>query len=95
MTSRDTSSTRSRASGVSDAIFGSRRSSSDRSTVSKCLRNDPVCQPDATFGAFFGVFNVDGTSNKAEFYFKDIKGKVVDRFTVMSQVETVTETAKK
>ena len=62
--------------------------------VSKCLRNDPVCQPDATFGAFFGVFNVDGTPNKAEFYFKDIKGKVVDRFTVMSQVESATGTTQ-
>ena len=58
--------------------------------ASKCLRNDHVCQPNATFGAFFGVFNVDGTSNKAEFYFKDINGKVVDRFTVMSHVESVT-----
>ncbi len=63
--------------------------------ASKCLRNDQVCQPNATFGAFFGVFNVDGIANKADFYFKDIKGKIVDRFTVMSDVESVTGFAQK
>jgi hypothetical protein len=63
--------------------------------ASKCLRDDEVCQPKAAFGAFFGVFNVDGIANKAEFYFKDINGKVVDRFTVMSDVEPVTGIAKK
>lgn len=60
--------------------------------ASKCLPNDQVCQPNGTFGAFFAVFNIGGTPNKAEFYFKDIKGRVVDRFTVMSRVESVTPT---
>jgi hypothetical protein len=63
--------------------------------VSKCLRDNPACTPNATFGAFFGVFNVNGIPNKAEFYFKDINGKIVDRFTVMSDVESVTGIAKK
>ena len=53
-----------------------------------CLAGDPVCQPNASPGALFGVFNVDGPPNKAVFYFKDIKGRVVDRFVVVSNVET-------
>jgi Calcineurin-like phosphoesterase len=62
--------------------------------ASRCLRNDQACQPDAAYGAFFGVFNVDGTPNKASFYFKDVNGKVVDRFTVFSRVESVTQTTQ-
>jgi Calcineurin-like phosphoesterase len=62
--------------------------------ASACLRNDRACQPDAAYGAFFGVFNVDGTPNKASFYFKDVNGKVVDRFTVFSRVESVTQTTQ-
>jgi uncharacterized protein (TIGR03437 family) len=53
-----------------------------------CLANDPVCQPNASPGALFGVFNVDGQPNKALFYFKDINGRVVDQFVVYSNVET-------
>lgn len=56
--------------------------------ASTCLPGDPVCQPNATHGALFGVFNVDGQPNKAVFYFKDIGGRVVDRFVVFSNVET-------
>ena len=56
--------------------------------ASTCLPGDPVCQANATFGALFGVFNVDGQPNKAFFYFKDINGRVVDQFTVVSDVET-------
>ena len=56
-------------------------------SASTCLAGDPVCQPDAKPGALFGVFNVDGQSNKAFFYFKDISGRVVDSFTVISNVE--------
>jgi hypothetical protein len=41
----------------------------------------------ANYGALFGTFNVDGNPNLATFYFKDIDGKIVDRFTVQSQVE--------
>jgi hypothetical protein len=46
-----------------------------------------VCQPNGNFGALFGVFNVDGQPNKALFYFKDISGRVVETFTVISNVE--------
>jgi len=56
-------------------------------SASTCLVNDPVCQPDAHFGVLFGVFNVDGQSNKALFYFKDVTGRIVDSFTVISNVE--------
>lgn len=51
-----------------------------------CLHLDNACKPNANFGALFGVFNVDGKSNKGEFYFKDIDGRVIDRFTVVSNV---------
>ena len=52
-----------------------------------CLAGDPVCQPTTNPGALFGVFNVDGQPNKAFFYFKDTSGRVVDSFTVISNVE--------
>jgi hypothetical protein len=41
----------------------------------------------ANYGALFGTFNVNGISNWATFYFKDIDGKIVDRFDVVSDVE--------
>ncbi|HVR86120.1 MAG TPA: hypothetical protein VMU54_17490, partial [Planctomycetota bacterium] len=41
----------------------------------------------ATYGAFFGVFNAGGTPNRAKFYFKNIKGDIVDRFEVVSEVK--------
>ncbi|MCA1579194.1 MAG: metallophosphoesterase [Acidobacteria bacterium] len=56
--------------------------------ASTCLQGDPICQPNASSGALFGVFNVDGQPNKALFYFKDINGRVVDQFVVVSDVET-------
>lgn len=40
----------------------------------------------ATYGALFATFNVNGNPRMASFYFKDIKGKIVDRFTVISEV---------
>ncbi|MBT4139881.1 MAG: hypothetical protein HOE48_18330 [Candidatus Latescibacteria bacterium] len=40
----------------------------------------------ANFGALFGIFNRNGEKDLAEFYFKDITGKVVDRFWVRSKV---------
>jgi hypothetical protein len=52
-----------------------------------CLAGDPVCRPNANYGALFGIFNVDGQANKAFFYFKDINGLIVDSFTVISNVE--------
>lgn len=52
-----------------------------------CLAGDPICQPNVQPGALFGVFNVDGQPNKALFYFKDVSGRVIDSFTVISNVE--------
>jgi hypothetical protein len=43
----------------------------------------------ASDGALFGIFNVNGVSNLATFYFKDVKGVVVDSFAVMSNVEAL------
>ncbi|HJR08111.1 MAG TPA: metallophosphoesterase [Pyrinomonadaceae bacterium] len=56
-------------------------------SASTCLSGDPVCQPDGKPGALFGIFNVDGRPDKAFFYFKDINGRIVDSFTVISRVE--------
>lgn len=52
-----------------------------------CLPADPVCLSDGNFGALFGTFNVDGQPNKAVFYFKDINGRTIDSFAVVSNVE--------
>jgi hypothetical protein len=43
----------------------------------------------ANYGALFGTFNVNGVANLATFYFKDIDGNIADRFTVISNVETL------
>jgi hypothetical protein len=43
---------------------------------------------DAKHGALFGVFNVDGRSDLAYFYLKDIEGNVADAFWVVSEVNT-------
>ena len=40
----------------------------------------------ATYGALFGTFNVNGIPNKAIFYFKNIHGEVIDHFNVTSVV---------
>src|SRR5438552_2979569 len=61
-------------------------------SAATCLAGDPICQPNGTFGALFAVFNVDGQPNKASFYFKDISGRIVDSFTVISNVELPTVT---
>lgn len=55
--------------------------------ATQCLPGDPICQPNAVEGALFGVFNVDGQQNKANFYFKDVNGQIIDSFTVISQVD--------
>ncbi|MDZ7290167.1 MAG: T9SS type A sorting domain-containing protein [candidate division KSB1 bacterium] len=44
----------------------------------------------ANYGALFGTFNVNGIPNLATFYFKDIDGKIADRFVVRSEVERAT-----
>lgn len=59
-------------------------------SAATCLSGDSVCQPNGNLGALFGVFNVDGQSNKALFYFKDISGRIIDSFTVISNVELPT-----
>ena len=41
---------------------------------------------DADFGALFCTFNVDGQSNKASCYFKNIRGEVVDKFTITNLI---------
>ena len=40
----------------------------------------------SNYGVLFGTFGVDGRPDVAEFYFKDIDGRVIDRFTVVSRV---------
>ena len=36
----------------------------------------------ADFGALFCTFNIEGQPNKADCYFKNIQGKIIDKFTV-------------
>jgi predicted MPP superfamily phosphohydrolase len=55
--------------------------------TSTCLPADPVCQPNGNFGALFATFNIDGQHNKAAFYFKDVAGRTIDSFSVVSNVE--------
>jgi hypothetical protein len=45
----------------------------------------------ATHGVLFGVFNVNGVPNLANFYFKDVAGRIADRFFVISNVESNAE----
>ena len=45
---------------------------------------------DANFGALFCTFNVGGQSNKAQCYFKNIDGKIIDEFYITSFVDTST-----
>jgi predicted phosphodiesterase len=40
----------------------------------------------ANYGALFGIFNLNGNDELAEFYFKDIDGKIADRFWVVSHL---------
>ena len=48
----------------------------------------------ATYGALFGVFNVNGVPNTALFYFKNIKGEIIDRFDVISNIHVNANEAK-
>ena len=41
---------------------------------------------DASYGALFCIFNVNGTKNKAHCYFKDIDGNIPDEFDIVSEV---------
>ena len=41
----------------------------------------------ANYGALFCLFLVDGDPNRASCYFKDIDGKVVDRFDLISDLQ--------
>ena len=43
----------------------------------------------ANYGALFCTFNVDGFSNHAECYFKDIDGAVPDQFDLVSNLPGV------
>jgi hypothetical protein len=53
-------------------------------------RNDPwwaavyTSNQNASHGAFFAEFGVDGNPRQADFYFKDIQGKIPDQFTAYS-----------
>jgi predicted phosphodiesterase len=55
--------------------------------ASDCQPANLVCKPNATHGALFAVLNVEGQPNKGTFYFKDVDGRVIDRFTVVSKVK--------
>lgn len=41
---------------------------------------------DANYGALFCIFNVNGIENRAYCYFKNIDGKIIDKFNIISKV---------
>lgn len=43
----------------------------------------------ADYGALFITFNVGGDPNKAHAYFKNVRGEVIDEFTITAQAEPV------
>lgn len=43
---------------------------------------------EANFGALFCSFNLNGNEKEADCYFKDIEGKIVDFFTITSELAT-------
>ena len=46
---------------------------------------------DADFGALFCTFNVNGDATRADCHFRDIRGRVPDRFKLFNAVKTKTE----
>jgi calcineurin-like phosphoesterase family protein len=48
----------------------------------------------ATFGALFIVFNIDGDRTKAQGYFKNINGQIVDRFDITVDARGATQRAR-
>ena len=44
-------------------------------------------EQDANFGALFCIFNENGVENKAHCYFKDIDGRIPDKFDIVSDIE--------
>jgi hypothetical protein len=62
------------------------------------LRNDPwwasiyAGKGTAEFGALFCTFNINGQPDRASCYFKDIAGRTIDSFTVISRVNLPTST---
>jgi hypothetical protein len=60
--------------------------------ASTCLPSSTHCQANATFGALFCTFNIDGQADLANCYFKDIKdinGNIIDDFDLISNVQLV------
>ncbi len=48
----------------------------------------------ATFGALFVVFNVDGDPTRAQGYFKNINGQIVDRFDITADASAAMRRAR-
>ncbi len=46
---------------------------------------------DADFGALFCTFNVNDDPTRADCHFRDIRGRVLDRFELFNAVKTKTE----
>jgi hypothetical protein len=49
----------------------------------------------ATFGALFIIFNIDGDPRKAQGYFKNINGEIIDRFDVMVDASAARQRARR
>ena len=49
----------------------------------------------ATFGALFIVFNIDGDPTKAQGYYKNINGHIVDRFAITVDASAAKNSARR
>ena len=52
-----------------------------------CRASIYTSDQDADFGALFCTFNVDGDPTRAECHFRDIQGRVPDRFKLKNRVK--------
>ena len=55
--------------------------------ASTCLSTSTDCRANADYGALFCTFNVNGQSNEASCYFKDIDGNIIDQFNLTSALQ--------
>jgi hypothetical protein len=57
--------------------------------ASQCLSSSTHCRAGAAYGALFCTFNINGQPDRANCYFRDINGSIIDNFDLISNVQTV------
>ena len=56
--------------------------------ASQCLSTSARCRSGATYGALFCTFNINGQPDRANCYFRDINGSIIDDFDLISEVQS-------